>query len=89
MKKQPFLEFVCEIMLHSPCGKRKYARQRNMTKADGADVLEFLDINNRTYRIEAEFLLKHCKRKCVHFCYTKKNRVFCTIRSSCSIERCK
>ncbi|CAF3953958.1 unnamed protein product [Rotaria sp. Silwood2] len=61
MKKQPFLEFLCEIMLHSPCGKRKYARQRNVSKADGEDVLRFLDINNPTYRNEIDFLLKHCK----------------------------
>jgi hypothetical protein len=73
MKKQPFLEFVCEIMAHSPCGKRIYGRQRNVPKATGDDVLEFLDINNPTYRIEAEFLLKHCKRKCVYFAIKKTN----------------
>ncbi len=88
MKKQPFLEFVCEIMLHSPRGKRIYGRQRNVAKATGDDVLGFLDIHNPTYRIEAEFLLKHCKRKCWHFSL-QENRVFCTIRPSCSIERCE
>ncbi|CAF4203077.1 unnamed protein product, partial [Adineta steineri] len=49
MKKQPFIEFLCEIMSHSPSGKRKYGRQRNISKADGEDVLRFLDINNPAY----------------------------------------
>ncbi|CAF3439875.1 unnamed protein product [Rotaria socialis] len=62
MKKQPFLEFLCEIMLHSPCGKKRYGgRQRNVQKVHGDDVLEFLDIRNPTYQIEMNFLLKHCK----------------------------
>ncbi|UJR36678.1 hypothetical protein I4U23_029395 [Adineta vaga] len=61
MKKQPFIEFVCEVMLHSPSGKRKYGQQRNASKADGADVLQYLDVHNRNYRNEADFLLKHCK----------------------------
>ncbi|CAF4995849.1 unnamed protein product, partial [Rotaria magnacalcarata] len=62
MKKQPFLEFLCEVMLHSPCGKRRYAgRQRNVQKVNGDDVLEFLDVSNPTYHIEMNFLLKHCK----------------------------
>ncbi|CAF3728415.1 unnamed protein product [Rotaria sordida] len=61
LKKQPFLEFLCEIMMHSPCGKRKYDGQRNVQKADGNDILKFLDINNSTYKSEADFLLKHCK----------------------------
>jgi hypothetical protein len=26
-------------------------------------VLKFLDVNNPGYRSEADFLLKHCKRK--------------------------
>ncbi|CAF0732947.1 unnamed protein product [Adineta steineri] len=61
MKKQPFIEFLCEIMLHSPSGKRKYGRQRNISKADGGDVLSFLDINNPAYQHELDFLLKYCK----------------------------
>jgi hypothetical protein len=63
LKKQPFLEFACEIMLQSPAGKRLYDRQRNARKAEGADVLRFLDVKSPTYRAEAEFLLKHCKGK--------------------------
>jgi hypothetical protein len=62
-KKQPFLDFLCEVMLHSPCGKRKYGRQRDVQKVDGNDVLRFLDINTATYRGEVDFLLKQCKRK--------------------------
>ncbi|CAF4400597.1 unnamed protein product, partial [Rotaria sordida] len=48
-------------MMHSPCGKRKYGGQRNVQKADGNDVLKFLDINKSIYKSEADFLLKHCK----------------------------
>ncbi|CAF1296812.1 unnamed protein product [Adineta steineri] len=61
MKKQPFIEFLCEIMLHSPSGKRKYGRQKNILKADGGDVLNFLDINNLAYHHELDFLVKYCK----------------------------
>ena len=42
LKKQPFLEFLCEIMLHNPCGKQRYDDQRNMKKVNVEDVLEFL-----------------------------------------------
>ncbi|CAF0807946.1 unnamed protein product [Rotaria sp. Silwood1] len=63
MKKQSFLEFVCEVMLHSPCGKRKYGRHRDVQTANGDDVLRFLDINtNPTYNHEADFLRKHYLR---------------------------
>ncbi|UJR36677.1 hypothetical protein I4U23_029394 [Adineta vaga] len=54
-------KFVCEVMLHSPSGKRKYGQQRNASKADGDDVLQYLDVHNRNYRNDADFLLKHCK----------------------------
>lgn len=61
MKKQPFLDFLCEIMLQSPCGKREYGRQKNISKADGNDVLRYLDTNSQNYRQEVAFLLKQCK----------------------------
>ncbi|CAF4212234.1 unnamed protein product, partial [Rotaria sordida] len=61
LKKQPFLDFLCEIMSQRPWGKRKYGGQQNVQKADSNDVLKFLDINNPTYKSEADFLLKHCK----------------------------
>jgi hypothetical protein len=64
MKKQHFLDFLCEVMLHSPCGKRHYRRDHNLRKAEMTDVLQFLDRNsNRHYDGETEFLLKHCKSK--------------------------
>jgi len=65
MKKQPFLEFVCEVMLRSPSGKRTYGQQRNVVKAKGDDVLQFLDIDSPDYQDEAAFLLKQCKGKFV------------------------
>lgn len=63
MKKQPFLDFLCEVMLHSPCGKRTYTNQSRRQKAEIEDVLSFLDIHQPTYKQEVDFLLKHCKRK--------------------------
>jgi hypothetical protein len=65
LKKQPFLEFLCEIMLQSPSGKREYSNRRQIRKVDGNDVLRYLDIRSPTYPNEADFLLKHCKRKCL------------------------
>ncbi|CAF1176658.1 unnamed protein product [Rotaria sordida] len=78
MKKQPFLDFLCEIMLDSPCGKRKYGRQRNIRKADLNDVVQFLDSNsNRTYyEGEVEFLLKHCKNLHIRWNDTTTSRIF-------------
>ncbi|CAF1368534.1 unnamed protein product, partial [Adineta ricciae] len=60
-KKQSFLDFVCEVMVQSPSGKAKHSRQRDVRMADGGDVLQWLDVRNRSYRNDAEFLLKHCK----------------------------
>jgi hypothetical protein len=65
LKKQPFFDFLCEIMRHSPCGNQQYSRQRNVQKVDGDDVLKFLDSRSPTYRVEAAYVLKHCKRKCL------------------------
>ncbi len=66
LKKQPFLEFVCEVMLQSPSGKREYGNRRNIRKVEGKDALRYLDIRSPTYKSEADFLLKHCKRKCLN-----------------------
>ena len=89
MKKQPFLEFLCEVMLHSPSGKELYRGQRDIRKAEGNDVLGFLDVRNPRYQSEVNFLLKHCKRKCQ--CLSSQNKLFAfhKIRSSCSIKRCR
>ncbi|CAF1211608.1 unnamed protein product [Adineta ricciae] len=48
-------------MVQSPSGKAKYSRQRDVRMADSRDVLQWLDVRNRNYRNDAEFLLKHCK----------------------------
>ena len=76
MKKQQFLEFVCEVMLHSPIGKRKYGRQRGVVKAEGDDVLQFLDVNSPYYQDEAVFLLKQCKGKFVSLFLNNVQRLF-------------
>ena len=63
LKKQPFVEFICEIMLYSPSGKREYGGRRNVSKISGDDALRYLDTRSRTYQADADFLLKHCKSK--------------------------
>ena len=67
MKKQPFLEFLYEVMLQSPSGKRDYGNRRNIRKVDGDDALRYLDIRSNRYQSEADFLLKQCKRKCLNW----------------------
>jgi hypothetical protein len=52
-------------MLQSPSGKREYSNRRQIRKVDGNDVLRYLDIGYPTYQNEVDFLLKHCKRKCL------------------------
>ncbi|UJR09388.1 hypothetical protein I4U23_013631 [Adineta vaga] len=61
-KKQPFVEFLCEIMRHSPCGKY-YNRDRNISRIEINDVVNYLDQNQNAeyYDGEIEFLLKQCK----------------------------
>ncbi len=66
LKKQPFLDFICEILLHSPCGKRDYGRQRDARMVHGNDAIIYLDSRSPTYESEANFLLKHCKCKHHH-----------------------
>lgn len=60
IKGQPFLDFLCEVMLHSPSGKRRYLNYRNMGKADINDVLDIFTQNNND---DIEFLIKHCRSK--------------------------
>jgi hypothetical protein len=74
MKKQPFLDFLCEIMRHSPCGKKCYGGNQNIRIAEMRDVLEFFDrnISGGYYDGELEFLLKHCKSKHKVFFLFKK-----------------
>lgn len=64
-KKQPFLEFLREVMRHSPCGKY-YKRDRTISRIEIDAVVNYLDRNQNAkyYDDEIEFLLKHCKRKC-------------------------
>jgi hypothetical protein len=65
MKKQPFINFLCEVMLHSPRGKWQYGRNPGMRTAEIDDILNFLNpnLNVGYYDGEVEFLLEHCKRK--------------------------
>jgi len=74
MKKQPFLGFLCEVMLHSPCGKRHYRRDRNLQRAELTDVLKFLDqSSNQYYDDEIEFLFKHCESEQSIFFFLETN----------------
>ncbi len=65
MKKQPFLDFLCEVMVHSPCGKWQYRHNRNIREVTMEDVQQFFDQKNNHdyYDGEVEFLLKHCISK--------------------------
>jgi len=50
MMKQPFLDFLCELMLHSPCGKWQYGQNRMIRAVPMEKVLKFFDQNrNRDY----------------------------------------
>jgi hypothetical protein len=77
MKGQPFLDFLCEVMLHSPRGKSKYGYKRFISKVTMEDVLEFFDRNSNHgyYDGEVEFLLKYCKSKRLSFLF--KSKPFC------------
>ena len=61
MKKQPFLDFVGEVMLNSPSGKHLYGRDRQATSAKLYDIQQFLHRENPRSSSEASFLLKQCK----------------------------
>ncbi len=82
IKKQSFLDFLCEVMLHSPSGKWRYNGNRNVRKAEMEDVVKFFDrqINDGYYDGEVEFLLKHCQSKYFLFYlktnYLVRNKIF-------------
>ncbi|CAF4644679.1 unnamed protein product, partial [Rotaria sp. Silwood2] len=63
MKEQSFLDFLCDVMYHSPRGKMRCTDQRRTSKIEMQDILQLLDSNtsNIYYEGEAEFLLNHCK----------------------------
>jgi hypothetical protein len=65
MKKQPFVDFLCEVMLHSPYGTWDYDRDHKVRKVEISDAVRYLDrnISGNYYEGEIEFLLKHCERK--------------------------
>ena len=67
MKKQPFINFLREIMRHCPSNKRQDDRgRRNEEDIISMDkIIEILDPpSNRNYSRDFEFLSSHCKRKC-------------------------
>jgi hypothetical protein len=74
-KEQPFLDFLCEVMRHSPSGEWRYGHRRHIVKAELTDVLKFLDqnINGNYYAGETAFLLKHCKSKQLIYFSTMTN----------------
>jgi hypothetical protein len=57
MKKQPFLDFLCEVMLQSPCSKWRYGRNRDVQKIQMKDVMKFLDGNISGGYYHGEILL--------------------------------
>ena len=63
MTKQSFLDFACEVMIQSPCGRKHFGRDQ---KIEIEDVQKFLDQNISG---EFDFLLKHCERKYSYYSY--------------------
>ena len=65
LRRQPFLDFVCEIMRCSPCGKYYQGQNRYQSKLSMKDVEQYLDPTNNAqfYNGEIDFLVKQCKRK--------------------------
>ncbi|CAM4972896.1 unnamed protein product [Rotaria socialis] len=62
-KEQSFLDFLCDVMVHSPLGKRHYPQWQKVNKAKLEDVLNFLNqnISLSDYSGEIEFLLQNCQ----------------------------
>ncbi|CAF0788505.1 unnamed protein product [Adineta ricciae] len=62
-RRQKFLDFVCEVMHYSPCGRYYRTQNRHESKLSMENVEEYLDSKNNAgfYKDEIEFLLKHCK----------------------------
>ena len=65
MREQPFLDFLSDVMYHSPTGKWFCSRNRNVRKLKPEDILNFFDPNENGnyYHGEMEFLLEHCRSK--------------------------
>ncbi|CAF4984306.1 unnamed protein product, partial [Rotaria sp. Silwood1] len=63
MKEQSFLDFLCDVMYHSPCGKRHWTNKRSTSKLQIQDVLQIFNktTNNIYYEGEVEFLLNCCR----------------------------
>ena len=87
MKKQPFLDFVGEVMLNSPSGKQFYGRDRQATKVNLYDIQQFLHRENPRYSSEATFLLKHCKSESEREVVPLANTFH--FRSRCSVSECR
>ncbi|CAF1537908.1 unnamed protein product [Rotaria sp. Silwood1] len=68
MKEQSFIDYLCEVMLHSPLGKSHYKNKQKIQTAEIKDVVKFLDqnISGGHYDGEIGFLLNHCKHLPVH-----------------------
>ncbi|CAF1158155.1 unnamed protein product, partial [Didymodactylos carnosus] len=62
LKKQPFLDFLREVMVKSPCGVYD-GRGRRIEKVTIEDCINYLDpvINQAYYQGELKFLTKLCK----------------------------
>jgi len=69
MKKQPFLDFLCEVMRESPGIKRRHRQNENNRNIDINDILHLFDQNTNIqhYRDEIEYLLNQCKSKRLYF----------------------
>lgn len=88
LKKQPFIDFLCEIMRQSPCGRWKYGNDTRITNVEIKDVVEFFDpvFNAEFHDKEGEFLLKHCQGQ-FDKCPWAADNSFNQVRSSCSFSK--
>ncbi|CAF1546280.1 unnamed protein product [Rotaria sordida] len=67
IKEQSFIDFLCEVMLHSPLGKNYYKNTQKVQKAEMEVVVKFLDqnISGDHCHGEIEFLLNNCEHRSV------------------------
>lgn len=67
MKKQWFIDFLCEIMRYSPLGKQHFGYNNRNRNDIINDLLGFFDEKyaGEYYQGERKFLLDHCQSRSI------------------------
>ncbi|CAF0788522.1 unnamed protein product [Adineta ricciae] len=62
-KRQPFLEFLCELLRYSPCGQWYNKHSSHTHAVTMSSAVQYLDSNENAeyYDGEIEYLLQYCK----------------------------